>query len=87
MILTWKRAGRVCRAETSERGQSTNLDRFAVDGWIKGMARQVRIHFEGNLTSHAYDGTLAVRIYTRTVHDYSSRLARMAEKIQILAWD
>ena len=51
------------------------------------MARQVRIHFEGNLTSHAYDETLAVRIYTRIVHDYAPRLARMAEKIQILVWD
>jgi hypothetical protein len=40
------------------------------------MARQVRIHFEGNLTSHAYDEALAVRIYTRIVHDYSPRLAR-----------
>jgi len=36
----------------SERGQSTNLDRFCVDGSIKGMARQGRIHFEGNLTGH-----------------------------------
>jgi hypothetical protein len=40
-----------------------------------------------NLTSHAYDETLAVRIYTRIVHDYASRLARMAEKIQTLVWD
>ena len=40
-----------------------------------------------NLTSHAYDETLAVRIYTRIVHDYAPRLARMAEKIQTLVWD
>ena len=40
-----------------------------------------------NLTSHAYDETLAVRIYTRIVHDYAPRLARMAERIQTLVWD
>jgi len=40
-----------------------------------------------NLTSHAYDETLAVRIYARIVHDYAPRLARMAEKIQTLVWD
>src|SRR6476620_3824476 len=39
-----------------------------------------------NLTSHAYDETLAVRIYERIVHYYAPRLARMAEKIQILVW-
>ena len=39
------------------------------------------------LTSHAYDETLAVRIYTRIVHDYAPRLARMAQKIQTLGWD
>jgi predicted nucleotidyltransferase len=40
-----------------------------------------------DLTSHAYDETLAVRIYTRIVHDYVPRLAQMAEKIQTLRWD
>lgn len=40
-----------------------------------------------NLTSHAYDATLAVRIYTRIVDDYAPRLARMAERIQTLVWD
>jgi len=40
-----------------------------------------------NLTSHAYDEMLAVRIYTRIVHDYAPRLAQMAEKIQTLRWD
>jgi nucleotidyltransferase substrate binding protein (TIGR01987 family) len=40
-----------------------------------------------NLTSHAYDDTLAVRIYTRIVQDYAARLAQMAEKIQTLRWD
>ena len=40
-----------------------------------------------NLTSHAYDETFAGRIYTRIVHDYAPRLARMAEKIQTLVWD
>jgi nucleotidyltransferase substrate binding protein (TIGR01987 family) len=40
-----------------------------------------------NLTSHAYDETLAVRIYTRIVHDYAPRLVRMTEKIQTLVWN
>jgi nucleotidyltransferase substrate binding protein (TIGR01987 family) len=40
-----------------------------------------------NLTSHAYDETLATRIYSSIVHDYAPRLARMANKIQTLVWD
>lgn len=40
-----------------------------------------------NLTSHAYDETLAGQIYTRIVRDYAPRLAGMAEKIQTLVWD
>lgn len=40
-----------------------------------------------NLTSHAYDETLAARIYTRIVQDYVSRLTGMATKIQTLMWD
>jgi nucleotidyltransferase-like protein len=40
-----------------------------------------------NLTSHAYDETLAARIYIRIVHDYAARLGQMAEKIQTLRWD
>jgi nucleotidyltransferase substrate binding protein (TIGR01987 family) len=40
-----------------------------------------------NLTSHAYDETLAMRIYSRIVDDYAPRLARMPNKIQTLVWD
>jgi nucleotidyltransferase-like protein len=40
-----------------------------------------------NLTSHAYDETLAARICTRIVHDYAARLAQLVEKIQTLRWD
>ena len=40
-----------------------------------------------NLTTHAYDQTLAARIYSRIVEHYTPRLARMAEKIQTLVWD
>ena len=40
-----------------------------------------------NLTSQAYDEALAVRIYTRIVHDYAPRLSQMAKKIQTLRWD
>ena len=40
-----------------------------------------------NLTTNAYDQTLAARIYSRIVEDFTPRLARMAEKIQTLVWD
>lgn len=40
-----------------------------------------------NLTSHAYDETLAVRIHTHIVRDYAPLLGSMARKIQTLDWD
>lgn len=40
-----------------------------------------------NLTSHAYDQTLAERIYRNIAQDYSSRLGAMAAQIQNLSWD
>ena len=55
-------------------------DQDEADIWL-------RMLDDRNLTSHAYDETLAVRIYTRIVHDYAPRLAQMAKKIQTLGWD
>jgi nucleotidyltransferase substrate binding protein (TIGR01987 family) len=55
-------------------------DQDEADVWL-------RMLDDRNLTSHAYDETLAVRIYTRIVQDYAPRLAQMAEKIQTLGWD
>ena len=55
-------------------------DQDEADVWL-------RMLDDRNLTSHAYDETLAVRIYTRIVHDYAPRLAQMAKKIQTLRWD
>ncbi|MEI7939983.1 MAG: nucleotidyltransferase substrate binding protein [Verrucomicrobiota bacterium] len=40
-----------------------------------------------NLTSHAYDETLATRIYQHVVRDYSKLLGAMAHRIQTLTWD
>ncbi len=40
-----------------------------------------------NLTSHAYDEALAIRIYQHIVKDYASVLGAMSEKIQTLSWD
>ena len=40
-----------------------------------------------NLTSHAYDETLATRIYQHVVQDYSRLLGGMADRIQSLTWD
>jgi nucleotidyltransferase substrate binding protein (TIGR01987 family) len=55
-------------------------DQDEADVWL-------RMLDDRNLTSHAYEETLAVRIYTRIVHDYAPRLAQMAKKIQTLSWD
>ena len=55
-------------------------DRDEADIWLQMLD-------DRNLTSHAYDEALAVRIYTRIVQDYAPRLAWMAQKIQTLAWD
>lgn len=40
-----------------------------------------------NLTSHAYDEAIAIRIHNHIVSDYASVLAAMAFKIQTLNWD
>jgi len=40
-----------------------------------------------NLTSHAYDEALAIRIYQHVVQDYSKLLGAMAGRIQTLTWD
>jgi nucleotidyltransferase substrate binding protein (TIGR01987 family) len=40
-----------------------------------------------NLTSHAYDESLAKRIYQSVVRDYVSLLASMATRIDGLVWD
>ncbi|MEI6350016.1 MAG: nucleotidyltransferase substrate binding protein [Verrucomicrobiota bacterium] len=40
-----------------------------------------------NLTSHAYDETLANRIFQHIAHDYAPILADMARKIESLEWE
>lgn len=40
-----------------------------------------------NLTSHAYDEALAIRIYQHVVRDYAALLGAMAGKIQTLTLD
>ena len=40
-----------------------------------------------NLTTHAYDEALAMRIYQNIVKDYTGVLGAMSEKIQTLSWD
>jgi nucleotidyltransferase substrate binding protein (TIGR01987 family) len=40
-----------------------------------------------NLTSHAYDETLATRIYQHVVQDYTALLGQMDDKIQALSWE
>jgi nucleotidyltransferase substrate binding protein (TIGR01987 family) len=40
-----------------------------------------------NLTTHAYDEELAIRIYQRIVGRYAELLGVMADKIQELTWD
>lgn len=40
-----------------------------------------------NLTSHAYDETLAQRIYERIAQDYTPLLNGMTQRIRTLTWD
>ena len=40
-----------------------------------------------NLTSHAYEEELAIRIYRHTVGQYAELLGKMADRIQGLTWD
>ena len=40
-----------------------------------------------NLTTHAYDESLATRIYHNIVNDYAPVLSAMADRIQKLTWD
>ena len=40
-----------------------------------------------NLTSHAYDESLAARIYQHIVKDYAPLLSAMAGRIEKLTWD
>jgi hypothetical protein len=40
-----------------------------------------------NLTTHAYDETLARQIYGHIVQDYASLLLAMGNRLQNLQWD
>ena len=40
-----------------------------------------------NLTSHAYDEALAMRIYRHVAQDYVALLVQMSDKIQTLFWE
>lgn len=50
------------------------------DVWMKMLE-------ERNLTSHAYDESLAARIYQNIREDYAPLLSTMADRIQALSWD
>ncbi|HUD48184.1 MAG TPA: nucleotidyltransferase substrate binding protein [Candidatus Baltobacteraceae bacterium] len=50
------------------------------DVWLRALE-------DRNLTSHAYDEALAIRIYQHVVHDYVVLLGQMADKIQTLSWE
>ncbi len=47
----------------------------------------LRMLDDRNLTSHAYDEALAIRIHANIVRDHASLLAGMAGRIQTLTWD
>ena len=49
--------------------------------------RWLQLLEDRNLTSHAYDEALAMRIYQHIVKDYTAILGAMAEKIRNLSWD
>lgn len=50
------------------------------DVWLQALE-------DRNLTSHAYDEALAIRIYQHVVRVYVALLGQMAGKIQTLSWD
>ena len=50
------------------------------DTWLKMLD-------DRNLTTHAYDETLASQIYRHVAQDYAPLLTRMAQHLQTLAWD
>lgn len=50
------------------------------DNWLQMLE-------DRNLTTHAYDQELAIRIYQHIVDSYAELLGAMADKIQGLAWD
>jgi nucleotidyltransferase substrate binding protein (TIGR01987 family) len=47
----------------------------------------LRMLEDRNLTSHAYDEALSIRIYQHIVQEYASPLKKMADNIQTLSWD
>src|ERR1035438_9944599 len=47
----------------------------------------LRVLEDRNLTSHAYDEALAIRIYQHVVQEYVALLGQMADKIQTLSWE
>lgn len=47
----------------------------------------LRMLEDRNLTTHAYDESIANRIFGNITRDYAPLLGRMAQKIQSLEWD
>jgi nucleotidyltransferase substrate binding protein (TIGR01987 family) len=89
--LAWKslklyleRQGLDCGAPRS------TLKRAFAEGLISSSAEAdvwLQMLEDRNLTSHAYDEALAIRIYRHVVQDYATLLQQMAEKIQTLSWE
>ena len=50
------------------------------DAWL-------RVLDDRNLTSHAYDEALAIRIYRHVVQEYTALLGEMEGRIQKLTWE
>jgi nucleotidyltransferase substrate binding protein (TIGR01987 family) len=50
------------------------------DAWLQMLE-------DRNLTSHAYEEELAIRIYQHIVGHYAELLGKMADRIQGLTWD
>ena len=90
-VLVWKALQLYLEREGFESGSPRAvLKRAFIVGMISDQDEAdiwLQMLDDRNLTSHAYDEALAVRIYTRIVHDYAPRLAWMAQKIQTLVWD
>jgi len=71
-------------------GPRSTLKRAFAEGLISSSAEAdvwLQMLEDRNLTSHAYDEALAIRIYRHVVQDYATLLQQMAEKIQTLSWE
>jgi nucleotidyltransferase substrate binding protein (TIGR01987 family) len=71
-------------------GPRSTIKKAFAEGLIKSPGEaDIWLHAleDRNLTSHAYDEALAIRIYQHVVNEYVALFGTMAEMIQQLSWE